>query len=1025
MGQNGFTVTGIVTDENNEGLPGVSITIQGSTRGVTADIDGSYTFVNVKSSDVLIFNSLGYQTYSVKVGNQRKIDVNLKVNVNELDEVTVVAFAKQKKESVIAAVTTIKPAELRVPSSNLTTSFAGRIAGLISYQRTGEPGQDNAQFFIRGVTNFGTGKKDPLILIDGVEMGTEDLSRLTVDDIAAFSIMKDANATALYGARGANGVILVNTKEGREGKMKVQFRMEGTLSQPTESIEIADPVSYMRYHNEAVITRTPGRTLPYDRKKIEYTERGIDPIRYPANDWQSMLFDKQTFNQRYNLNVSGGGTVARYYIAASYAKDQGIIKTDPRQSFNTNIDIRKYSLRSNVNVTLTKSTDVTVRLNGVFDDYTGPLDGGTDLYTKAINSNPVYFRPYYEPDAGNIFTKHILFGNYSSGGYLNPYAEMLKGYRTEDRSNMYAQFELKQDLNFVTKGLSARALFNVDRYSKLPIRRQYIPFFYALAATADPNEYQLSALNPDTGTDYLDFVTSNRELQSTLYAEGALTYNRTFKEKHSISGLLVATVRESHNGTTNDFQLSLPHRNLGLAGRFTYNYDSRYFVELNFGYNGSERFHSSQRWGFFPSAGIGYILTNEKFMEPYLQTLSKMKFKATYGLVGNDQIGRDEDRFYYMSQLNMNDGNRGYDLGDEFGFHRNGISIQRYADPDITWEISRKSNYGLEMNFWNSLEVQLDYFHERRTNILQERSSIPTSMGLQVTPRANIGEATGSGFEVSVDYSKSFTKDIWTLFRGNFTYAASKYHIYEEPDYAAAGAPWRSHVGRKLSQTYGYIAERLFIDDEEVANSPTQTFGEYGAGDIKYKDINGDMRIDQNDQAPIGFPTTPEIIYGFGISGGYKNFDISIFLQGSARSSFWINPATTAPFLKDTRESLTAFNTNRAMLKYYADSHWTEEDRNVYALWPRLSETPIANNQVTSTWFMRDGSFLRLKTAEIGYSLPHKLVERIKFSNVRFYVSGNNLAVISAFKMWDPEMGDNGLSYPLQRVINFGVNVEF
>jgi TonB-dependent SusC/RagA subfamily outer membrane receptor len=382
--------------------------------------------------------------------------------------------------------------------------------------------------------------------------------------------MKDANATALYGARGANGVILVNTKEGREGNAKIQFRMEGSFSQPTENVDIADPVSYMKYHNEAVITRTPGRTLPYDQKKIAYTERGMDPIRYPANDWQELLFDKQTFNQRYNLNVSGGGTVARYYIAASYAMDQGIIKNDPRQSFNANIDIRKYSLRSNVNVNLTKTTEVIVRLNGSFDDYVGPLDGGTDLYNKAINANPVYFRPYYEPDEANIFTKHILFGNYSSGDYLNPYADMLKGYKTEDRSNMYAQFELKQDFGFLLEGLSVRGLFNVDRYSLLPIRRQYTPFYYALATTADPDEYRLVAINPDSGTDYLNFVPSDRQLESTLYFEGAVNYNNTFKEKHAVSGLLVMTIREMHNGTTNDFQLSLPHRNLGLAGRFTY-----------------------------------------------------------------------------------------------------------------------------------------------------------------------------------------------------------------------------------------------------------------------------------------------------------------------------------------------------------------------------------------------------------------------------------------------------------------------
>ena len=732
-----------------------------------------------------------------------------------------------------------------------------------------------------------------------------------------------------------------------------------------------------------------------------------------------MLFDKHTFNQRYNLNVSGGGIVARYYIAASYAKDQGIIKNDPRQSFNNNIDIRKYSLRSNVNVNLTKTTEVIVRLSGSFDDYQGPLDGGTDLYNKAINANPVYFRPYYEPDAANVFTKHILFGNYASGGYLNPYAEMLKGYKTEDRSNMYAQFEAKQDLGFLVKGLSVRGLFNINRYSLLPIRRQYVPFWYSLAETSDPSNYMLNAINPDGGTDYLDFVASDRQLESTMYFEGAAMYNNTFAEKHTLSGLLVYTMREMHNGTTNDFQLSLPHRNLGLAGRFTYSYDSRYFFEANFGYNGSERFHSSQRWGFFPSAGIGWIVSNEKFMEPFKNTITKLKLKATYGLVGNDAIGRDQDRFFYMSQLNMNDGGRGYDAGNDFTFHRNGISIQRYADSDITWEISHKSNFGFELNLCNSLEIQADYFREQRSNILQERVSIPSTMGLQVTPSANIGKASGSGFEISADYNKSFTPKFWTIIRGNFTYAASKYEIYEEPDYTTT--PWRSHVGRKLSQRWGYIAERLFIDDDEVAYSPTQTFGEYGAGDIKYKDINGDMRIDDNDQVPIGFPTTPEIIYGFGISAGYKNFDISCFFQGSARSSFWINPSTTAPFVTG---DIGGFITNRAMLQYYADSHWSEDNRNIYALWPRLSENPMPNNQVSSTWFMRDGSFLRLKTAEVGYTLPTQVVHALKLKSVRFYASGSNLLVFSAFKMWDPEMGGNGLAYPLQRVFNLGVNIE-
>jgi len=407
------------------------------------------------------------------------------------------------------------------------------------------------------------------------------MARLTTDDIASFSIMKDANATALYGARGANGVIMVTTKEGREGEVKIQFRAEGSFSSPTENVEFADPVTYMKLHNEAVRTRNPGTRLPYEEKKINYTERGIDPVRYPAVDWQDLLFDKNTFNQRYNLNISGGGKIARYYIAASYSKDNGILKVDKRQNFNNNIQLNKFALRSNVNVNLTPTTEAIVRLNGVFDDYQGPLDGGTDLYNKAVRANPVYFLPYYEPDEANIYTKHILFGNASSGNYLNPYAEMLKGYKSNDRSSMYVQFELKQNLDFITKGLSTRAMFNVNRFAQLEVRRQYNPFFYTLAPQiGNSQNYTLIALNPDGGTDYLDYVPGNREMENTMYFEGALQYNTNIAEKHSLSGLMVFTLREQKNNTYNTLQLSLPQRSAGLAGRATYAFADRYFFEI-------------------------------------------------------------------------------------------------------------------------------------------------------------------------------------------------------------------------------------------------------------------------------------------------------------------------------------------------------------------------------------------------------------------------------------------------------------
>jgi TonB-linked SusC/RagA family outer membrane protein len=1026
-----INIKGKVIDMEGSALSGVAVILKGTSVGTLTNDEGDYTMNAVAAGSVLEYRLVGYVTQEIRVtADKPTVNVILNEESQSLDEITVVAFATQKKESVIASVATINTKELKVPSSNLTTAFAGRIAGLISYQRTGEPGLDNAEFFIRGVTTFGTGKANPLILIDGVEMTTDDLARLTTDDIASFSIMKDANATALYGARGANGVILVNTKEGRTGKARIQLRIETSRSAPTENIQYADPVTYMQLHNEAVHTRNPLVLLPYTTDKIYRTANGDDPVYYPAVKWQDILFNDHTFNQRYNMNISGGGSVARYYIAASYSKDNGIIKVDRRNDFNNNIDINRYVLRANVNVDITKTTEVIVRLHGAFDDYSGPLDGGSDLYKKALNANPVYFQPWYEPDEANKFADYIFFGNYEGRTYLNPYAESLKGFRSTDRSNMLAQFEAKQKLDFFIKGLSLRALFNINRFSNISMTNQYNPFFASVVPKIRPNDpYLLQVLNPNEGTNYLVSASSSRDITSTMYFETALQYVRDIGEKHNVSGLLVYTMREEKDGNANDLQSSLPHRNLGLAGRLTYNYDSRYFIEGNFGYNGSERFAEKERFGFFPSIGVGWIVSNEKFIKPLEKVLSKLKLKATYGLVGNDAISNT--RFFYLSRVNMRDSGKTIAFGTEFNSYGEGdgtgVSITRYPDPNITWEISRKTNFGMELNLWKALELQVDYFIENRSKILQERSEIPTLMGLQGDrPQSNVGKANGSGVDMSLDYNKSFSKDLWAVFRGNFTYAASKYEVYDEPDYV--DTPWRRHAGHKISQQWGYIAERLFIDENEVASAPLQ-FGNYAAGDIKYKDINGDFKIDENDEVPIGFPTTPEIIYGFGISMGYKNVDFSCFFQGSARSSFWIDAEQTAPFINrssgNVDRSLWPFTTNRAMLQYWADSHWSEDNKNIRALWPRLADERIDNNLKRSTWFMRDGSFLRLKTAEIGYSLPSSWISRIHLKSARFYISGSNLLLFSKFRLWDIEMAGNGLSYPVQRVFNLGLNVEF
>lgn len=1003
-------VKGKVTDENGEALPGVTIMIDKSTRGVTTDLDGTFE-IKASSTDVLVVSFIGMLTQEIEVGEQNEFEIVLKQASSELKEVTVVAFGTQKKESVIGSITTVSPKDLKAPTSNLTTVLAGKMSGVIAYQRSGEPGQDNADFFVRGITTFGT-NTNPLILIDGIELTSQDLARLRPDDIESFSILKDATATALYGARGANGVILVKTKQGTEGPAKISFRMENSISSPTTNIKLADPVNYMKMQNEAILTRDPLGSILYSQEKIEMTEAGRYPLIYPANDWKEMLFNDYTMNQRVNLNVSGGGTVARYYVAGSFNRDNGILKVDNRNNFNNNIAINNYDLRSNVNIDLTKTTELILRFSANFEDYRGPLRGGTDMYNLMIHSNPVLFPAYYPADEDFKYAQHILFGNFNNSK-INPYAEMVRGYKEKSRSQILAQVELKQDLKFLTEGLSVRGMLNVSRLSQFAVDRSYTPFYYEInnynRLTGD---YKL--IETRIGTEYLGYgeLPSDRVQNSSFYFEGSGNYTKDIGI-HNVSSLLVFQARETLVANAGSLQLSLPQRNLGLSGRLTYAYDSRYFAEFNFGYNGSERFDKNNRFGFFPSAGAAWLISNENFFAPLKSVVNNLKLRYSYGLIGNDQIGTAYDRFFYLSEVNMNDGGRGAVFGQEYSNYYSGITVNRYANPHISWERSYKQNFALELGIKNELSLIAEYFTEKRKNILMTRASIPNTMGLTAVPRANVGAASGRGVDMMLEYQKSWWQGFWTSARANFTYATSRYDVYEEPEYRER---WRSKVGQSLSQVTGFIAERLFVDDEEAAGSPAQNIGtsKYGGGDIKYLDVNRDGKIDAADQVPIGHPNVPEIVYGFGFSTGYKGFDFSAFFQGATRQSFWIDAAGTSPFINDAQ-----------VLKAYADSYWSEENQNIYALWPRLSPILNSNNIATSTWFMRDGTFLRLKQLELGYTVPDKLTERIKMNNLRVYLSGTNLFLFSKFKLWDVEMAGQGLGYPIQRVFNIGVNLSF
>lgn len=1049
-------VAGKVTDAiDDSAIPGVNVIVKGTSIGITTDASGEYE-LPVNEGDSLIFTMVGYTQQRVKVGTSKLINIRLAKDNKELEETVVVAFGRQAKESVVSSITTVNVKDLRTPSSNLTTALAGRMAGLVAYQSTGAPGEEDAQFFVRSVTSFGSGLTSPLILIDNIEMTSRDLARLNPDDIASFSILKDASATALYGARGANGVVLVTTKEGEKGTVKTSFRYESSVSTPTTKVDVVDPVTFMEYSNIASLTRYD--LLTYPQGKIDMTkDPNRNPYVYPAVDWKDMMTRDYSINQRANINLTGGGNAAMYYLAGSFSQDKGILKVDNVNPFNTNIDLKKYTIRSNVNLNLTKTLEAKVRLNANYDDYTGPIgeagSGGANTYGRTLLANPVLFPAYYAPDRATQYVDRILFGNYSdseygegSPKYMNPYADIMRGYEDVRNSTLLTQLELHQDLKSLTPGLKARFIGSLTRYSGFNIVRSYSPFYYQyIKGTYDPSNpefaYELAPLNPEGGSDYIGYSEGNKFVQARYYAEGAVLYNRKFDGKHDVGGLLVGSVKESMDGSPVNLDSSLPSRNVALAGRFTYGLSQKYFAEFNFGINGSERFDPRYRWGFFPSFGLGWQVSDEPFFERLKPVFSKLKLRGTYGLVGNDVIVRDEDRFFFTSNINLDGpaagrfGNNPYET-----FSRPTIQMLRYANPLITWEVSYKTNLGLELGFFNDdLSLIAEVYHENRTNIVQIRQDIPSVMGISGSIRTNYGEATGKGLDLTLNYNKSFYNGMWYILRGNFTYGTSRITVYDELDYSEV-APWRSVIGQKVGQTRGYVAERLFIDDDEVANSPLQQVhrsgGDYQAGDIKYKDINGDGVINSFDVVPMGYPVNPEIQYGLGASFGYKNFDISAFVQGEARYSFFLNAITMAPFVEVFSGELkngqwtedgskTGLKGNRAMLAFIQESLWTETDRDIYAKWPRLSADGSGivgnnNNFVSSNYWMRTASYLRLKSVEMGYKIPD-----IRGVSPRVYASGTNLLTLSDFKLWDPEMRGNGLAYPLQRVFNIGVQINF
>lgn len=1043
--QSGGSLSGYVMDSTTR-LPinGVSVVIKGSKQGTSTDKNGVFSLDISGSQALLEFSFVGYKSKELVVLKGKPATVYLSTLVDTFGAVVVTAFGrKERKEAVVGSVTSIQPGELKIPASNLTNAMAGKIAGVIGFQRGGQPGMDNSQFFIRGVTTLGY-SNSPLILIDNIELSANDLARLQVDDIASFSILKDASAAALYGARGANGVILVTTKEGKAGKAKIDIRAESAISAPTKSIKLADPVTYMKTYNEALTTRNPLSTPFYSPNDIIGTQKNLDgagglyPYLYPAVDWMKTIFKDQTETYRTNFSVSGGNNTAKYYIAGSYSRDNGILQSNPVNNFNSGMRFENYQLRANTSIKASPTTEVGVKLWGNFNEYIGPISnqgGGfaTDLYSQVLHSTPVGFPAYFEPDSANRNTKHILFGNkINQTGNLqsNPYASLMYGYKTFSESRMSAQFELTQNLKFITPGLTFFGLFSTNRYSYFDVSRNYLPFYYNVQGYDEKTgDYRLNWLNnqPGAAREYLSYNEGNKWLNTYVYMLGRFDYTRTFGD-HTVGGSLVVNRQQTLNGNAGNLQASLPNRNLGVSGRASYSFNNTYFAEFNFGYNGSEKFAPDNRFGFFPTIGAGWLVSNEKFWKGRItEVVTRLKLRGSYGLVGNDAIGDPRtQRFFYLSNVAPNGGAGAY-FGTNNTVYKQGTVIYAYPNPDVTWETSRKANLAAEFSLWDKLNIIAEVYQEKRSNILVQRGYIPITVGIEGTAlgnlRSNLGKAESEGIDLSVNYRQDFHNGMWASVLGNFTATRNKATHLEEPEYPNK---WSFRTGQMINQPFGFIAERLFVDDKEARNSPQQLFGDYLplGGDIKYRDVNGDGVINQEDMVPIGLPSTPQIIYGFGFSVGYKNFDLSAFFQGSARSTFFIDPTSRTDFEYNVFGT-APFTNNAQILDAYAKDHWSEENQNLYALYPRLSTFDIQNNQQTSTWWLRNGNFVRLKSVEAGYTFPKRWTQRLYMSSARIYFSGLNLVTWSKFKLWDPELAGNGFAYPVQKVFNLGLKFEF
>lgn len=1001
-------ITGRVMDAQGELLIGVNVTeAEKPSVGVVTDLNGTYTITITPGTTALKFSYIGFKDKIVKISSKGIIDVSMEEDVAALDEVVVVGFGTQKKASVVGSITNIEPAKLAMsPTRSLSNNLAGMVSGVIAVQRSGDPWFNNSDFWIRGISSF-TGNTNPLVLVDGIERSLHDIDP---EEIASFSVLKDAAASAVYGVRGANGVVMIETKRGKIGKPQVDVRFEHSFTAPIQVPEYIGSEKYLRLINEMYTEQ--GRAPFVSEATLLNYRNQTDPELYPDVNWWDVISKDHADNTKANISVNGGTDILRYSLVAGYYGENGIIERDKNQEWDSSLKVSRYTVRSNVDVNVTPTTLFRANV-GVFLQTRNAPPGGqetnTGIFYQAMRVPP-YVHPAVYADG------RIPRVNYKE----NPWAwATQRGYEKMNHNKIESLTSLEQDLKFITPGLKAKVTFSFDKFSANSVTRSKIPFYYNPATSRDENGEIVTTVQNNDGQEFLGYAKGAEWGDQSIYLEGMLSYNHVFAKKHDINAMFLYNQKDYDNGEM------LPFRTQGIAGRFSYTYDSRYIAELNFGYNGSENFAPGKRFGFFPAVAVGWIVSQEKFMQPLSDVISNLKLRATWGKAGNSSIGRVEDknyrRFAYISTI-VDTGY--YYWGTDANVYRLGRSEGEIGVPNLTWETVTKMNAGIDLGLWNnSVNFTLDVFKESREDIFMQRKNVPGSAGFNKSVWANFGKVDNQGIDMSLNVNHQFNKDWFVSAMANYTYAHNKIIEFDEP--AAVRGTYRSLTGKPVGQLLGLIAEGLFTEDDFDANGklkegiPTQNFSDASnlrPGDIKYKDMNGDGEITAVDETAIGGTRVPEIVYGFGANVRYKAFDLGVFFQGTGKTYQLLGGETWLP-----GSSLGAGN-----IYSNIDDRWTPENPRQNVFWPRMGDKAVANNERASTWWLRDMSFLRLKNVEIGYTVPRIWTNKLGVRDCRIFARGTNLLTFSKFKLWDPELETtDGLKYPQMKSVSIGISINF